>query len=200
MNRAVLISCPSHLPATLSRTAAAISRVGGVAAEQAADVGLVEGEEAVAELAVGGQPDPVAAHAERPADRGDQADPAAAVDVVVIDGRGPRVLVGGGRERADPRGQAVEDLGREEHLVALPAVAGVERHVLDEPQLQAVLAGEPGQRDDVLLGHPLDRHGVDLHRVEARPSLAARMPSITCSKPGPPGQLAGTGPGPSCRG
>ena len=30
---------------------------------------------------------------------------------------------------------------------------GVERHVLDEPQLQAVLAAEPGQRDDVVLGH-----------------------------------------------
>src|SRR5436190_1689266 len=44
----------------------------GPAAEEGADVGLLEGEEAVAELAVGGQADAVAARAERPADRGDQ--------------------------------------------------------------------------------------------------------------------------------
>ena len=153
MNRAVLISWPSHLPATLSRKALGDLVVGGASAEQGADVGLVEGEEAVAELAVGGQANPVAAHAEGAADRGDQADAAAAVDVVVIDGRGSRVLVGGGGERADPGGEQVEDLGREQHLAALPAVAGVERHVLDEPQLQAVLARELGQRDHVVLGH-----------------------------------------------
>ncbi len=54
--------------------------VARAAAQKGAEVGLVEGEEAVAELAVGGQADPVAAHAKRPADRGDQADAAAAVE------------------------------------------------------------------------------------------------------------------------
>src|SRR5690348_12966055 len=53
--------------------------VAGAAAEEGADVGLIEGEEAVPELAVGGQADAVAAHAKGAADRGDQADPAAAV-------------------------------------------------------------------------------------------------------------------------
>ena len=38
----------------------------------------------------------------------------------------------------------VEDVGREQDLLALPLVAGVERHVLDEPQLQPVLAGRTG--------------------------------------------------------
>ena len=103
--------------------------------------------------------------------------------VVVVQGRGPRVLVRGRGERADPRGQEVEDLGGEEDLAALPVVAGVERHVLDEPQLQAVLAGEPGRagrrrpRSSPLIATALTLTGSN------PAALAARIPSITCSKP-----------------
>src|SRR5208337_2174778 len=69
--------------------------IAGAATQQAADVGLLEGEQAVAQLAVGGQADPVAAHAEGAADRGDHAGASAAVDIVIINGRGARVLVRG---------------------------------------------------------------------------------------------------------
>ena len=119
-NRAVLISWPSHLPATRGPNGLGHLGFSGVAPEHAADVGLLEREEAVPELAVGGQADAIAAHAERPADRGDEADPAAAVDVVVIDRRRPRILVGGRLERADLAVDPLEDLGGEEDLVALP--------------------------------------------------------------------------------
>ena len=151
MNRAVLISCPSHLEATDSRMARTICFVAGAAAEQAADVGLLEGEQAVAELAVGGQADPVAAHAEGAADRGDHADASAAINVVIIDGRGARVLVRGGNQRSDLPRQPVKDLGGEEDLLTFPQSA-IQRHVLDEPHFQPVLPGEPGERNNVLLG------------------------------------------------
>ena len=52
----------------------------GAAADQRADVRLFEGEEAIAQLAVGREAHAVAAHAERPADGGDQADATAAVN------------------------------------------------------------------------------------------------------------------------
>ena len=48
--------------------------VGRAAAQRGAQVGLLAGEQAVAHLAVGGEPDPVAVAAERPGDRGDDAD------------------------------------------------------------------------------------------------------------------------------
>ena len=60
----------------------------------------------------------------------------------------------------------LQDLVGEVDLVALPLV-GADRHVFDEAHLQAVLAGEPGQRHDVVLGDAADADGVDLDRVEA---------------------------------
>ena len=200
MNRAVLISCPSHLSATLVANAAAISASERTAAEQGADVGLVEGEEAVAELAVGGQADPVAASAEGPADRGDHADAAAAVEEVVIDGRGPRVLVGGRGERTDPGGRA----GRGSRPRRAPCSRsqrsrGIQRHVLDEPELEAMLARELGQRDHVLLGHSAERDGVDLDGVEPR-RLGGVDARDDLFEAGAPGQLLEPPAGPSCRG
>src|SRR4051794_41880267 len=53
----------------------------GPAAQRAAQVALLAGEQAVADLAVGGQPDPVAVAAEGPGDRRDDAHgPRPAVD------------------------------------------------------------------------------------------------------------------------
>src|SRR5271157_1461834 len=93
--------------------------VAGAAAEQAADIGLPEGEQAVAQLAVGSQADPLAAHAEGAADRGDHADASAAINVIITDGRGARVLVRGWNKRSDLLRQPVKDLGGEENLLAL---------------------------------------------------------------------------------
>src|SRR5580698_11605811 len=55
--------------------------VAGPGPQRRAQVGLRPSEQAVADLAVGGQPDPVASTAEGPGHRGDHADPGrAAVD------------------------------------------------------------------------------------------------------------------------
>src|SRR5262245_23674405 len=59
---------------------------GGAPAQQGLDVRLVQGEKAVAELAVGGQAEAVATQAEGPGDRGDDAHPAAAVGVPEVHG------------------------------------------------------------------------------------------------------------------
>src|SRR4051812_26023986 len=87
--------------------------------EHWAEVGLFEREEAVAELAVGGQSEPVAAHAEGTTDRGDHADPTAAVGVLVIERRGLGVLIRAGDERADLRADLVDDLLGAEDLISL---------------------------------------------------------------------------------
>src|SRR6187200_3151073 len=49
-------------------------RVAGAGPQRATEVALLAGEQAVADLSVGGEPDPVAVAAERPGDRGDHAD------------------------------------------------------------------------------------------------------------------------------
>ena len=59
----------------------------------------------------------------------------------------------------------------------------VQRHVLDEPQLEPMLAGEPCQRHDVFLGLP--RIATALIFTGSNPAaLAAIIPSITRSTPG----------------
>ena len=183
MNRAVLISCPSHFAATLSRMASAISASVGAAAEQAADVGLVEREEAVAELAVGGEANPVAAHAEGPADRGDQADAAPAVDEVVIDGRRARVLVGGRGERADLGGQA----GRGSRRRRAPCSRS-QRSPASSGMYSMNRSSSPCSRANRASGTTSSsvtpRIATALILTGSNPAaLAARIPSITCSKP-----------------
>ena len=66
--------------------------VGRAGAHQRLHVVLFDGEQAVAQLAVGGQADAVAVQAERPAHRGDEAHRAAAVGEVVL--RGGRARIG----------------------------------------------------------------------------------------------------------
>src|SRR5262249_17739909 len=51
------------------------------ASKEAPDVRLLQCEQAVSQLAIGGEPEAVAAHAERTADRGDEADPSPSVGV-----------------------------------------------------------------------------------------------------------------------
>ena len=79
---------PARLPRIAMTQRSAISSSVGAGAQRRAEVGLLAGEEAVADLAVGGEPDPVAVAAERAGDRGDDADGRrAAVDVEQL-GRG----------------------------------------------------------------------------------------------------------------
>ena len=77
-------------------------------------------------------------------------------------GAEPRSSVSG-RERVRGR-QPLEDVLGGDHLAAGPGVVGVQRHLLDEAQLVAVLQAEVEQRDGVLLVDPAQQDGVDLDR------------------------------------
>jgi hypothetical protein len=44
---------------------------------------------------------------------------------------------------------------------------GVKRHVFYEAEFEATVAGEAGERDDLLLGQALDRDGVETNLIEA---------------------------------
>ena len=110
-NCAELISWPSHLLAHVRADGAAISLVAR-APDAAAPCTSVffDREQAVAQLAVGGQPDAVAVQAERPAHRGDEAHAAAAVGVAVLGGRRARVGVGNRPPAARFRATAVSTI------------------------------------------------------------------------------------------
>ena len=73
---AASMPCPACLPATAVRMICGELVVGRAGAQRPAQVGLGLREQAGAQLAVGGQPQPVAVAAERPGDRRDDADPA----------------------------------------------------------------------------------------------------------------------------
>ena len=100
--------CPASLPHIASRQVSAISASLPPPRSSAAQVGLGAGEQAGADLAVGGQPGAVAGAAERAGHRGDDADHGrAAVDQPAL-GRGAAALGGVRREvearRAAPAG------------------------------------------------------------------------------------------------
>ena len=111
---------PACLPATAARMISAEFGVGRAGAQRPAQVGLGLREQAGAQLAVGGEPQPVAVAAERPGDRRDDADPARparpGVAVRAVDARRtPRPA----RCRVAPRGR--------EHELARRAAPGSRR-------------------------------------------------------------------------
>ena len=98
-----------------------------------------------------------------------------------------------------PRIKQLEDIGGEQDLLSLPEMAGVERHVLDESQLQTVLLAKTAQRDDVVLGHSPHGDRVDLHRMET--GILGRQNSLDhLLETGAARQIARTWRRPSCRG
>ena len=94
--------CFSSLRQTASRMSSLELGVGGAGAQRLAQVGLVQREEAGAQLALGGQADPVAVGAERLGDRVDEADLALAVGEAEH-ARGGRRLARQLLERVDAR-------------------------------------------------------------------------------------------------
>ncbi len=157
--------------------------------QRAAQVALGPGEQAVPHLAVGGQPDPVAVPAERPGHRRDHPDPGrTAVHQERLGGRRAALMrvVGGEAEFAAERGQ---DLIRGHHLGALPAVLRVQRHLLDEAQLVAVIEAEPQQRRGLVVVEVAHQHRVDLDRDQARRGRGGQ-PVQHVGQPVPAGQLA----------
>jgi hypothetical protein len=71
-----------------------------------------------------------------------------------------------GLERED-RVDLVEDPPRGHHLLSLPGVLGVERHVLDESDLVARLPRPRGEPDQFLVVRPADHDAVHLDGVHA---------------------------------
>jgi hypothetical protein len=141
--------------------------VAGARAQRPAQVALGPREQAVTHLAVGGQPDPVAAAAERPGHRRDHADLGRAPVHQECLGGGRSTLVrviGGEGELAAQRG---ENLVRGDHLGPLPAVLRVKRHLLDEAQLIPVVETEPEQWRGLVIVQVSHQHGVDLDRGQA---------------------------------
>ena len=130
-------------------------------------------EQAVPDLAVGGDPQPIAVLAKRFADRVDKADPAHAIGEVISRppaGWGPaagRAAAAQAVSSSLAKRLAIQD------LIGLPTVFGVQRHELDEPQFQAVFAGEARQRHGFVFGDAADRDGVQADPLKAT-SLGGR--------------------------
>ena len=97
----------------------------------------------------------------------DQADAAAAIGEFEIDGRLARMRRVDGQQRAEFGFEDAADRVAVEHVGRLPMVLGVERHVFDESQLEAALAGEAGERDDFVFGEAADGDGVEANAFEA---------------------------------
>src|SRR5262249_8777774 len=129
---------------------------------------LFEGEEAVAQLAVGSKPHAVAVQAERTADRGDESYPADTVGEAVFERGGARVRIRDYFQRADLTRQHGNDLIGQQHLGAVPKLLRIERHELDVADFESVFACESGERHNIGLHQVLDRHGIDLDRSESQ--------------------------------
>ena len=85
-----------------------------------------------------------------------------------------RNSLGRGAARARPvvgssveaRPTAGEDLVGGDHVLPAPAVLGVQRHLLDEPQLVPALQAVAQQRHGLVVVDPAHQHRVDLDRGE----------------------------------
>src|SRR5947209_12087089 len=104
--------------------------VGPASPQHGPQIGLPYCEQAVAEHALGGEPDTVAAAAERLRDAGDDADLAAPVEVTEAL-CGSRAARRHHLERVD-RVDGGDDLRGRDHTARRPATVGVEGHELDE--------------------------------------------------------------------
>ena len=159
--------CPARLPHIAVRQRRASSSSSGPGAQRAAQVGLLGGEQAGADLAVGGQPGAVAVAAERPGDAGDDADPAGRRRPCRRPARSrpaprrarPGRAAGRTRPAATARISSAVTI-----VVAVPAVLGVQRHLLDEPQLVAVSRAKRSSGRRLVVVDAAHQHRVDLHR------------------------------------
>ena len=114
-------------------------------------------------MSIGGKPAPGAFVTERPGDRGDHADLAAAVGIMPAF-RDLAGVVGINRLQRVACGDALQHLPSRHHLVHAPAVAATHVHVFDETQHDAAVAEMPGHRDELVIVRPATHHHVDLDR------------------------------------
>ncbi len=137
--------------------------VGSAGPQQAAQVDLVDREEAVPEVAVGGETDPVAAPAERSGDAGDHAELAGAI--AVPESCGGIVALVERFQRVDPT-DPLDDLLEGDDAVTGPSAVRIERHVLDESDRHPTLASVRREVEEFVVVDAAHHDGVDLHRVQ----------------------------------
>ena len=136
-------------------------------AEECAGVPFGGGEEAVAHLTFGSEPEAIAGAAEGLRDGLDQANAAAAVGKFKV-GRGLAGMRAIDRDEWAEFGFenlanriAIEDIG------LLPVLFGGERHVFDEAEFEVTLASKTGKRNDLVFGEALNGDGVEADLLEA---------------------------------
>src|SRR5918992_1980195 len=125
-------------------------------------VGLVEREEAGPELALGGEADPIAVGAEGLGHRVDEADLPASVGEAE-DARRRRGLARQLLERMDRVDDRPQLIAAQDR-VRRPGVVSVERHELDEADLEGGPPGEVGEAQRLVLAEPPHRYGIHLDR------------------------------------
>ena len=165
---------PAHLVATAASIRAASSSSDSPAAHGGHQIELPRGEQARAELPLGGEAHPVAVAAERFGHRRDHADAARPVEIAEPVCR-RRAASGQLLERVDGVDR-LDDLVLTDDLVVHPVTVGVERHELDEAHLDAAAAAVVGERDDLVVVDAALDHGVDLDRVES--GLLGRLDAV----------------------
>ena len=156
--------------------------IGRVAAQQAAQVVALFGEQAQVELAFGRQPRAVAITAERMGDAADHAD-FALRRVVLAVGVGIAPALGGFAERRGFEGhqrelavQERDHIVRRQNLVHAPAVGRAHVHVFDEAQRDAGAPKMARHRQNfVVIGAALDDH---VHLDVLETGSARRLDSV----------------------
>src|SRR6266511_578606 len=154
-------------------------------AEDAPHVELLDREQAVAHLAVGGEADAVAGGAERVRDARDDADLASPIAVPVALGR--RAVAGHRLQRVH-RVDGGDDLVAGDNRLHGPLPRRIERHELDEPYDDAAFTPERREVDGFVVVHAPHDNDVDLHGrqagvdggIDAVEDLSQRVPSREC--------------------
>src|SRR5689334_6274832 len=126
-----------------------------------------ETEQACADFAVGGQPEPVAVPAEWFAHRGDDSNFTAAIGKRPASGGLRRIRLFDGFQleaRLEPSKNLAS--GHDEFL--LPGAAGIQGHEFDESETQVPLPGESGKRFDLMIIEIANDDGIDLDRAESQ--------------------------------
>ena len=194
----MLIGRPSYAPPltadTVPRTLGADGlgdnpdqvRIGGAGAQRAQQIGLIRGEQARAQLAIGCQAKSVAARTEWLGDRADELELAAPIDKAPAASRsgGSRAWMLAKRPRV---GNHLPQFVSGYHPVRGPRTARVERHRFDETHHEGALAGESRERENIRLAHASQHHGVHRNRPERRVSLARRETREHSVEIAPPG-------------
>src|SRR6202022_908540 len=140
--------------------------VRGAAAHQSAQIMVPDRKEASTDLAIGGDPDPVAMPAEGMRNRRNDSDFANAIFEYVTSGRFTTLVWN--LDKVAVRCHALQDLVQRDHDIGRPDASLFERHKLDEAHHDAFFTREFAEGHDLIVVEAPHQHAVDLHGIEAR--------------------------------